>query len=436
MRALPFAALVLSCCLPPASGLGTARAQRRSQQPAATHAPDPEAALEKAFSASGSDRAALVRNLQQYLSEFPDAPRKADVYRALVDACQHLRNDSCALDYAERLIALQPDDSDMMLLAVTYLQRKGDDESLTRAADYVTRVIDLVEKSPPDRPAGESAVQWEERKQSLRGVLYYLRGQIRYSLEKYDLAAEDLTTSYEIHPNASAADMLGEIAELKGDPRDAIEEYTLAFVLPDRGPDANVNRRAIRERLGNTWRVVHGSNQGLGDKILRAYDSASSIPDADSGTVTTSSDAPNENAKDVLAFTLRRADGPPIALATLKGKVIVVNFWATWCVPCAQINAEFNDLAMAWSGDPHAMFLMADTNDQGTDVASFAQKKRWRVPVVYADGLDRFLKIETLPAAIVIGPDGRVIYRVDHPVARGFGAPISSTIQQALSAMH
>jgi thiol-disulfide isomerase/thioredoxin len=197
-----------------------------------------------------------------------------------------------------------------------------------------------------------------------------------------------------------------------------------------------VKRRAIRERLGNVWRVVHGSDQGLGDEILRAYDGASSLPDADSGAAATSGGALNNDANDLFAFTLRRVNGPPVALAALKGKVIVLNFWAAWCVPCMQINAEFNDLAMAWSGEPRAVFLIVDANDQGADLASAVEKKKWHVPVVYADGLDRFLTIDTLPAAVVIAPDGHVIYRVDHPAARGFAAPISSAIQQALAATH
>lgn len=426
------AALGLLCCLGPACQLGAARArQRHSQKTSGTNGPDPEAALEKAFSVSGSDRSALVSNLQQYLLEFPNAPRKADVYRALVDACQHLRDDSCALNYAERLIAIQPDDSDMMLIAVTYLQRKGDDDSLASASDYVTRVIDRVEKSlPEERPSGETPDQWAARQQSLRGVLYFLRGQIRYARQDYDAAAKDLNASYEIRPTAGTAEMLGEIAELAGDRRKAIDEYTLAFVLPDPGPEGKIDRRDIRERLGNVWRALHGSDQGLGDEILGAYDRASSIADA------RPADSDTQDPGDVFDFTLRRLDGTPMALSTLRGNVVVVNFWATWCVPCTQIDAQFDDLANAWSGQKGVTFLMVDTDDRDADVPPFVKKQKWHSAVVYADGLDRLLKIKTLPATVVIAPDGRVVYRVEYPAARGFAGPVSSAIQQALAATH
>ena len=387
--------------------------------------------MEKAFAVSGNDRAALVRNLQQYLLEFPNAPRKPDVYRALVDACQHLRDDACALNYAERLVAIKPEDSDMMLIAVNYLQRKGDDESLTRALGYVTRVLDRVEKSlPEERPPGETVDAWHARQQTLRGVLYYLRGQIRYARQDYDAGAKDLETSYEIRPSASTAEMLGEIAELNGDPRKAIDEYTRAFVLPDPGPEGRVDRPEIRERLGNAWREVHGNDQGLGDAILAAYDRVASTADA------AGNDGVNKNAKDVFAFTLRRLDGTPMALSTLKGNILVVDFWATWCVACEQIDPAFDDLAKAWSGERRISFLMAATQDEEANVGAFVQRQKWSAPVVFADGLDRFLKITTLPAVVVIGPDGRVLYRVEHPNVRGFAGGVSGVIQGALPAAH
>lgn len=436
MRAVVSVAALLSFFwLFPVAHPQAARARGAAQKAAAKHSADAEAALEKAFAASGEDRAALVKNLQHYLEEFPNAPRKPDVYRALVDACQHLRNDSCVLDYAERLIAIQPDDSDMMIVAVSYLQEKGDDESLARASDYVTRVIDRVEKSlPPEHPSGKTLAQWKAHKRNLRGVLYFLRGQVRYSRHDYDAAAEDLQTSYSIRPSAGTADLLGQIAELQGDSRKAIDEYALAFVLPDPGPAGKIDRDDIRKRLGNAWREVHGSDRGLGDEILAAYDRVSSHP----GTASKNAevDAANKRAGSVLGFTLQRPGGTPIALSALKGKIIVLDFWAPWCVPCAQINAQFDRLASAWSGDARIAFLMVDTDAADSSSSSSAKKQNWHVPVVHSEGLDRFLNVRAIPAAVIVGPSGRIVYDIENPAAAGFSAAITSAIQRSLGANH
>src|SRR5271154_2677476 len=154
---------------------------------------DPEAELQKALNAAGNDRAALVRNLKDYLRRYPDAPRRAAVDRALVEACQQLRDDDCALDYSEQLIALRPDDSEMMLLAVGILQHRGDDASLIRASGYVSRVLDRVQKSTPDeRPERASIEEWQEHRDTILSQLYALRGQVEKSQHTYDSAIKDL----------------------------------------------------------------------------------------------------------------------------------------------------------------------------------------------------------------------------------------------------
>src|SRR5580658_7471957 len=79
---------------------------------------DPDLALKRAVAEAQNDRAALVHNLEAYLVRFPDGPRNAAVYRALVESCEQLNDNACALENAERLIAVHPDDSDMMLVAV------------------------------------------------------------------------------------------------------------------------------------------------------------------------------------------------------------------------------------------------------------------------------------------------------------------------------
>ena len=430
---LAFAAL----CAALVSFSPIASAQTSNPAPQATPPPDAaskndaaaEMALQKTLSAAGSDRAALVRNLEQYLLQYPDAPRRADVYRALVEACQQLQDDACALNYSERLIAIQPDDSDMMLVAVGYLQRKDEEASLTRAAGYITRVLDRVEKSIPEqRPARESAAEWRERQNNYLMVLYYLRGQVENKQHDDAPAIKDLETSYSIRPNGLAAELLGEIAERKNDPAKAIEEYTLAFVLPDSGPAGKVDHREVRQKLGNVWRAVHGSEQGLGEQILAAYDRLAAPPAAVSAA------SRNKDAKDTFAFVLRRLDGTPMSLSTVKGKVVVLSFWATWCGPCAELEPMLIQVAKTYEGNPDVAFFAVNSDEDEAQVPPFVQHVKWDIPIVYADGLDEFLTVESLPTVVVLDREGKIVYRVGGLDLRQFSNSLNTALQNALAA--
>lgn len=432
MRAAMMAICVTLFAIPPSSRAQSANPAAKSTAIPATPAKNDvaaEAALEKTLAVSGSDRAALVRNLEQYLLQYPDAPRRAGVYRALVEACEQLQDEACALNYAERLIAIQPDDSDMMLVAVDYLQRKGDDASLTRAAGYITRVLDRVEKAVPEqRVPRQSIGDWQQQQTNLRTVLYYVRGQVENTQHDYDAATKDLQKSYSIHANAPAAELLGEIAERKDDPWKAIDEYTLAFVLPDSGPPGKVDRHQVRQKLGNVWRGANGSEQGLGENILAAYDRLAS-PSANAGPA-----AVNKDARDTFAFVLRRLDGTPMSLSTLKGKVLVLSFWATWCGPCQELEPMLIEIAKSYSSNSDVVFLAVNTDEDETQVAPFLQRAKWDIPIAFADGLDDFLKVESLPTVIVLDPEGKIIYRVGGLDLRQFSSSLSVALQSALAA--
>jgi thiol-disulfide isomerase/thioredoxin len=405
---------------PPAAQAGTDSAAKLDAQA--------DAELQKALADSGNDSAALVRNLTAYLQRFPDAPRRASVYRALVEACQQVQNSACALDYAERLIAIRPDDSQMMLLAASMLQKKGDDASLTRAAGYITRVLDRVEKaSPEEKPANKSLAEWQDGQKRLRCALYWARGQTEYSRHDYDAAIMDFRQSDSIDPNAPAAERLGEIAEMQNDSAAAIAEYTRAFALPENGPPGNVDRHAVRLKLGNVWRKVHGSEQGLGDAILAAYDRTAPV-------VAAGPPARNRDAKDFFGFVLRRLDGTAFPLASLKGKIVVANFWATWCGPCEELEPLFNQVARDYAGNSNIAFLAVDTDDDETQVAPFVTREKLDVPVVYADGLNYFMKVQTLPTVLILGRNGEIVYRVGELLPDGFSQSLTNAIQKALNA--
>src|ERR1700730_2148066 len=81
-----------------------------SKQPAAIKQPTPEEELQLAVSTAGNDRAMFVRNLEAFLNKHPENENRSQVYRALVEASLQLRDDARASDYAERIVALNPND--------------------------------------------------------------------------------------------------------------------------------------------------------------------------------------------------------------------------------------------------------------------------------------------------------------------------------------
>ncbi len=395
---------------------------------------DAEAELHKAIANAGNDRAALVKNLTAYLQRFPDAPRKGNVYQALVEACQQLRDTNCALDYAERLIALQPDDSDMMMLATNLLQQRGDDASLTRAEGYATRVLDRVEKAvPADKPPQQSVAEWHDHQNQMRTALYAVRGNIEKSQRNYDVAVKDLRTSFSIYPNAVAAMILGEIDEIRSDIPAAIEEYSLAFVLPENGPAGKVDRLDVRRKLGNDWRRVHGSEKGLGEAILAAYDRVSAKPPNDANNPLSRIAARNKDAKDIFDFVLARPTGTPLSLAAFRGKIVALSFWATWCSPCRVVEPVFNQVAKGYAGNPKVEFLAVNTDEDRALVAPFAAREKWTLSLAYADGLDALLDVETLPTIIVLDSAGKIIYRTSEYTTRDFSTKLSTALDASLA---
>src|SRR5216684_7018778 len=106
----------------------------------------PEEELQQAINDAENDRVALVRNLEAFLKKYPDSRQRPQIYRALVEANLQLRDNARASDYAERIVALSPDDISMTILTIQLLEQNGGEAGLRRAANYATRVLEFVER--------------------------------------------------------------------------------------------------------------------------------------------------------------------------------------------------------------------------------------------------------------------------------------------------
>ena len=324
--------------------------------PQASPSADPDKELEKAINDANSDYAKVVRNLQDYLMRFPNSPRQATVYHALLQSCQQIRDDACVLDYAEKLIAKQPEDSQTLMTAVTLLQQRGDAESLARANRYVSTVIESMQKlSPEQRPERLSLADWKSQHDKLLMALF----NVERAQKMEDGAAKDYQSSFNTMPNPAAAKALGDIAESRRDWTGAADHYTLALVLPDAGP-VKVDRADVLTRLKSVWQQAHGNMQGLGDAVLAAYGHVPISADANAAA------KPNKGAKNVFDFVLRQVDGSPLPLAPLKGKVVVLSFWATWCSPCYILEPILGNMAKKYSGNAGVAFLGVNSDEDET----------------------------------------------------------------------
>lgn len=364
--------------------------------------------LQKAIEQAGNDRAAMKRNLMDFLKKYPQSSQRPQIYRAIVESSLQLRDFSTATEYAERLVALKPEDLSINILSVQLLERYGDASGWRRAVNYCTRVLEIIHREPlKDKSPRQSSEQFEKDKQHDVASILLVRGRLYQKLNEPQNAQKDFEGSYKMAPSSSATEYLGELAEIRKDLPTAIHQYALAFALADNSP-GSASRPEVRKKLGNVWRLAHGSEDGLGEYLLRAIDEA---------TVATANPKParNKGLKDPLDYVLRRTtDGSPFAIADNKGKVLVLNFWATWCGPCREWEPHFEKIAGRFAGrDKEVVFLQVNCDEDETLVAPYLAEEKPKTTVVFADGLDELLHVNSFPTTLILSRTGKIAYRAE-----------------------
>jgi cytochrome c biogenesis protein CcmG/thiol:disulfide interchange protein DsbE len=117
-------------------------------------------------------------------------------------------------------------------------------------------------------------------------------------------------------------------------------------------------------------------------------------------------------ARPAPSFTLTLFDGKAIRLEDLRGKTVLVNFWASWCVPC---RAEARALENAWQKykDRGVVFIGVNIQDKEEDARAFMKE----FAISYLNGRDESGKIAInygvwgIPETFFIDPQGRITYK-------------------------
>ncbi len=122
-------------------------------------------------------------------------------------------------------------------------------------------------------------------------------------------------------------------------------------------------------------------------------------------------------AQDALPHTeVRTLKNKKVAFNSLfeDGKVTLVSFWATWCVPCKKEIANVKELMPEWKEEIDFNFMTVSVDDSRSSakVASYAAAQRWDFPT-YLDpnnDLKRSLNFQTVPFSMIVDGEGKVVY--------------------------
>ena len=136
--------------------------------------------------------------------------------------------------------------------------------------------------------------------------------------------------------------------------------------------------------------------------------------------IATSSAAPD--------FTLRTLGGPNLRLAEQRGRVVMINFWATWCGPCRQ---EMPQLSKLYDKYRAAGFVLLGVNvdDDVRNATAVATKLGVSFPVLLDTDktVSKLYELATMPSTVLVDRDGQVRY-----LHRGYLAGYEDTYEKQL----
>jgi peroxiredoxin len=139
----------------------------------------------------------------------------------------------------------------------------------------------------------------------------------------------------------------------------------------------------------------------------------------------------------VPAFTGRDLDGQKLDLRSLRGEVVLLNVWATWCFPCRREMPALEQLHRDWSGSGLRIVAVSiDAANAGRDIREFVAEHGLTFDIVHDPGQDvtRAFRTIGVPETFLIDAEGRLrrhwLGRID-PHSENVRAPIREVMREA-----
>ena len=107
-------------------------------------------------------------------------------------------------------------------------------------------------------------------------------------------------------------------------------------------------------------------------------------------------------------------NGKTVSLNSLKGKVVFINFWATWCPPCIHEMPSINDLKKSFAGNDNIAFLMVDVDNKIEQSTAFMKDNDYDLPVYTpASAIPSDYLGSAIPTTVILDKNGEMVGRME-----------------------
>ena len=344
-----------------------------------------------------------------------------------MDANDHAR----VVLYGERVLKAEPKSDDLQLMdQVTRALLDSDDkEAAKRALEYAKRYQAGLEAMRPQFAEGHmSEGQWSAEIDKGVARALVLQARSTGNLGDSEGALKLAKSSWDTSPSAENARETGKWLVKLDRKAEALEYYADAFSIDDpRVTEAD--RTRDRARLGEIYSTLNGSEKGLGDLILQAYDRTAALKRDRLASL--KGKDPNAGATEVLDFTLPGTDGhEPISLASLKGKTLVLDFWATWCGPCKVQHPLIEKIRKRYEASGNVVFLSVDSESDHSAVEPFLKEMHWSGRTYFDAGIARMLNVSSIPTVVIVDKNGKISSRMIGFIPERFEDMLTERIEE------
>jgi len=393
---------------------------------------DPDARLERELSETGGSAADVFNVLEKHLKSHTDCKKKTEIIRVLARVAVDQRDRDREMEYGPMAIDGGSDDPRLLEHVSRALLDNNDAESLNKALQYALRLAGKMRDERKSLLASKAYEQGQgkhldETEWTLRNALIYA-ARAQRKLGKNEEALKAADEAWQSYPSVDAAGERARVLEALGRFADALDAAADAFAVEDEHASSKDRQRA-RELLAELAPKANVSDPSV--RILPAWDRSRALLEAREKRLRDFD--PNSSAASPMDFTLSKLDGGRLPLNSMKGKVVVLDFWATWCGPCRVQHPLYEQVRTRFKDNPNVVFLAVNSDEDRALVKPFLERQKWSQDVVFEDGLATFFRVSSIPTTIVLDRRGELRSRMPGFIADRFVDMLSDRINSALA---